>query len=159
MSDQQTKEQKTKRQPWAVGITIVIVVFLIATVSVVLFISNQEYSLVTENYYEKDLAYQDEIDARQRTQQLDLKPAVVLDREAKSCSISFPERDDYNGITGTVTFFRISSARGDLVLPLELNSEGKQHISVSGLDPGQWIFKFRWMDNGEAYSMEKRMYL
>ncbi len=152
-------EARSKRQPWAIGITAVIIVFLAVTITLVIVVSQQEYSLVTDNYYEKDLAYQQEIDTRIRTRDLDEKPAIVLDRAAKSCSISFPARERYEDISGTVTFFRISSARGDYSVPLALNAEGKQHISVSGLAAGQWIFKFRWTEGDEEYFLEERMYL
>ncbi len=152
-------KEKKARQPWAIGITVVIVVFLIVTITGAILVSQQEYSLVTENYYEKDLAYQQEIDTRMRTRDLAEKPVIALDRAAKSCSITFPAREHYDSVQGTVTFFRISSARGDHVVPLELAGNGTQHISVSGLAPGQWILKLRWKENDREYFMEERMYL
>ncbi|MDT8322603.1 MAG: FixH family protein [Bacteroidota bacterium] len=151
--------EKKTRQPWAIGITAVIVVFLVATITVTIMVSRQEYSLVTDNYYEKDLAYQQEIDTRMRTRDLAQKPVLVLDRAAKSCSITFPAREHYGELRGTVTFFRISSARGDYHVPLQLNSAGEQHISVSGLAAGQWILKLRWQEKDREYFMEERIYL
>jgi hypothetical protein len=151
--------EKKTRQPWAIGITVVIVVFLIATITLVIVISQQDYSLVTENYYEKDLTYQQEIDTRVRTRDLAEKPVIALDRAAKSCSITFPARAQYDDVQGTVTFFRISSARSDHIVPLQLNSSGAQHISVSGLQAGQWILKLRWKEEEREYFMEERMYL
>lgn len=151
--------EKKTRQPWAIGITVVIVVFLVATVTLVIVISQQEYSLVTENYYEKDLTYQQEIDTRMRTRDLADKPVISLDRVAKSCSITFPAKARTGDVRGTVTFFRISSARGDREIPLQLNAGGQQHISVSDFAPGQWILKLRWMVADQEYFMEERIYL
>ncbi len=154
-------EQKTKRvyHPWAVGISAVIVAFLITTISVVVYISNQDYDLVTQNYYEKDLGYQKEIDTRKRTDALTEKPRLELDRDAKVCNVAFPAREDYSGIAGEVVFYRISDAARDLRHPLALGAEGRQYISVSGLQAGQWIAKLRWTENGDEYYLEERMYL
>ncbi|MBE0642464.1 MAG: FixH family protein [Bacteroidetes bacterium] len=154
-------EQKAKRvyHPWAVGTTIVIAVFLVATITLVVIISQQDYDLVTQNYYEKDLGYQKEIDTRQRTGALDEKPRLELDRTAKVCNVSFPSRADYSGISGEVVFYRISDANRDLRHPLSLTPEGRQYISVSGLQPGQWIAKLRWTEGGQEYYIEERIYL
>ncbi|MFZ1731573.1 MAG: FixH family protein [Bacteroidota bacterium] len=154
-------DTKAKRvyHPWAVGITIVIVVFLIATITLGIYISQQHYDLVTQNYYEKDLGYQKQIDTQQRTNALGDKPALELDRTAKVCNVAFPARPDYRGISGDVTFYRISDAAHDVTHTLSLNSEGRQYISVSGLQPGQWIAKLRWMESEKEYYIEERMYL
>jgi nitrogen fixation protein FixH len=152
-------ESRAKRQPWAIGITAVIIIFLIVTISGTIYISQQKYSLVTENYYEKDRTYQQEIDTRTRTQAMDGKPEILFDREARSCTVTFPLRPRYDDLTGTITFFRISDAGDDKSIPLQLNSEGKQHISVSGFQSGQWILKFRWTDGGKEYFFEQRLYL
>lgn len=150
---------RTKRQPWAIGITVVIITFLIATIALTIFVSQQQYSMVTDNYYEKDLVYQQEIDTRARTNAMDGKPEILFDREARSCTVLFPPRAHYDDLAGSITFFRISDARGDKTIPLLLNAEGKQHISVSGFAAGQWILKFRWTDGGKEYFFEQRLYL
>ena len=157
MSD--TSKTSKRPHPWAIGITVVIVVFLITTITGVIIISQQEYSLVTENYYEKDQTYQQEIDVRERTRALGERPVIDYDSEAKTCTVRFPEREAYGGIDGTLTFFRISSARGDRNHPLALSAEGVQHVSVSDLQSGQWIVKLRWTENDKEFFLEQRLYL
>ncbi len=154
-------EAKPKRvyHPWAVGITIFIVVFLISAITLGIIISQQNYDLVSNNYYEKDLGYQKEINTRQRTNALANKPTLELDRAAKVCNVAFPVRSDSVQVTGEVTFYRISDASSDITHSLALNSNGKQFISVSALRPGQWIAKLRWMKSGKEYYVEKRMYM
>jgi hypothetical protein len=146
-------------QPWAVGISAVIVLFLVATITLVIVVSQQDYDLVTSNYYEKDLGYQKRIDAQKRTNALAEKPRLELDRAARVCNLVFPERADYGAITGDLTMYRISDAKHDLLWPIELNGEGRQYVSVSGLQSGQWIFKLRWEEGGLEYYLEERMYL
>jgi hypothetical protein len=150
---------KRKIHPWALGISIVIVGFLVASIALTVIISQVDVHLVQEDYYEKDLKYQEEIDSRKRAGALESKPEITLDRTAKSCTIRFPERDRYDDIGGEVTFFRISDAAHDIVIPLRLDDNGSQHISVSGMTSGQWVLKLRWNEGGRDFSMEQRVYL
>lgn len=144
---------------WAVGISVFIGVFVVATVTLGLFISNQHYDLVTANYYEKDLEFQNEIEARQRTNALPEAPRLELDRTAKVCNLIFPVRPDYAAISGELSMYRISDAAHDLRHAIALDAAGRQYISVSGLRSGQWIFKLRWQEAGLDYFLEERMYL
>lgn len=157
----QTSGMPPKRgiHPWALGITIVIVAFLVVTITVVLIVSQQDYHLVTKNYYEKDRGYQSEIDARSRTLALAEKPVLELDRAAKVCNLVFPARPRYDGISGELHFYRISDATGDTRHALALDAQGWQYISVSALRPGQWIAKLKWSEEGKDYTLEQRMYL
>ncbi len=148
-----------KIHAWALGITITIVLFLISTIALTIIISQEEYHLVTDNYYDKDLGYQKHIDTRKRTEALEQQPVVEIDRESKTCIISFPPRDRYDGISGELTFFRISDSKIDVTRPLQLNSEGRQHVSVSGLQLGQWILKMTWNEKGQEFYLEQRLYL
>lgn len=154
-------EEKKKRiyHPWAVGISAFIVLFLIATITLVVIVSQQDYDLVTQNYYEKDHGYQNEIETRRRTNALEEKPRLELDRAAKVCNIIFPVRPDYAGINGELTLYRISDAARDLHHPIMLDTQGRQFISVSDLQSGQWIFKLRWNEGGEEFYLEERLYL
>lgn len=145
--------------PWAVGITVFIVFFIVATIALVIFVSRQHYDLVTENYYAKDQAWQTEIDTRQRTEVLAEKPVLELDREALVLNISFPRRESYDNIQGEITFYRISDAARDQRHPLLLDNRGRQFISVSAMQRGQWIARLRWTEDGEEYYMEQRIYL
>lgn len=151
--------RKRAYHPWAVGITVYIVFFIVATIALVIFISSQHYDLVTENYYEKDQAYQAEIDTRLRTELLSDKPTLGLDREALVFNIIFPGRARYDDIQGEITFYRISDASRDQRHPLLLDARGRQFVSVSAMQRGQWIAGLRWSEDGEEYYIEQRIYL
>lgn len=148
-----------KMHPWALGISAFIVLFLIVTITVVIIVSQQDYHLVTKDYYEKDRSYQQEIDAKRRATDQTSRPRISIDRAAKTCVLQFPKAKNYVGISGTATLFRISDARQDLSTPIALNSTGTQYISVSSLPPGQWILKLRWREDGKDYSLDERVYL
>lgn len=47
-----------KMEPWALGITIVIIAFLLITVVGTIILSREHVNMVTPDYYEKDRSYQ-----------------------------------------------------------------------------------------------------
>ena len=61
---------------WGTGIVIGIVVFVVFTLSMTVIFMTQDVHLVTDNYYEKTLTYQDEIDKQSRTKALDDKVKI-----------------------------------------------------------------------------------
>ena len=63
--------EKTKKFPaWAVGITLLYSTFVVIMISFLIFTRFQKVNLVSEDYYEKGLQYQQQIEALRRTQAL-----------------------------------------------------------------------------------------
>lgn len=145
--------------PWALGITIVIVVFLAATITVTVWIGGQDVNMVRKDYYEKDQRFQSEYEVRQRTAALERKPAITLDDTRRLCMLRFPEGMSPDSITGEVTFFRADNDRSDFTRPLALGADGTQQFSLGTLARGQWIVKLRWTQRGSEYYLEERLFL
>ena len=113
----------------------------------------QDVSLVSDNYYEKSLTYQDEIDKQSRTKSLDEQ--VIINFNGKVITVLFS--DDYlrKNISGEIYFYRPSNSSLDFKLPLQVSEEGKQLISVEKLEKGFWRVKLNWMMNGNEYYNER----
>jgi len=150
---------KRRIEPWALGISIIIIVFLVGMIILTISVSRVDFHLVTDNYYEVDKTYQQHIDMKQRTSDLESLPTIAVDRESETCVLSFPMRERFDDIVGDVTFFRISDAAHDVVRPLQLNDSGQQHLSVSNFQTGQWIVKLRWTANDQDYYLEQRVFI
>ena len=58
------------RNRWPLGIVLVIATFLVVMFSVVGYLMTQDVNLVTDKYYEKELAYETRIKAIERTRGL-----------------------------------------------------------------------------------------
>jgi hypothetical protein len=92
----------------------------------------QDVSLVSDNYYEKSLVYQDEIDNQNRTKSLDEQVKINFNGEV--INILFPSTYLDKNISGEIYFYRPSNSKLDFKLPLELNEEGNQLILAKNFE-------------------------
>jgi hypothetical protein len=138
---------------WGTGILITIIIFMTITILTGIYLMNQDVQLVTENYYEKDLKYQQQIDKMNRTAALDEKTEIKFD--GSIVEIIFPESFKYQNISGEVYFYRPSDKKKDFILPLSLSSELKQIIPVTRIDKGFWRIKLSWSSDGSEYYNER----
>ncbi len=65
---------------WGVGIAIVYILFVLGMLTLVFKSRSQKIDLVTENYYQQELAYQEEIDAKQRVEDSGCMPVIQKNR-------------------------------------------------------------------------------
>lgn len=113
----------------------------------------QDVSLVSDNYYEKSLSYQDEIDKQNRTISLDDR--VMITYSGAEINISFPSEYLNKNISGEIYFYRPSNSHLDFKLPLDLNEEGNQLVSIAKLEKGFWRLKLNWEMDGNGYYSER----
>ncbi len=133
---------------WGTGIIIAIIIFMAITVATVIFMMNQQVDLVSSDYYEQGIKYQQQIDKENRSQSL--KENVNMVWTGNNFEISFPEEYDNQVISGDIFFYRPSDSKKDFRLPLNL-SERKQYIPVYGLEKGLWRVKLNWNLNNNDY--------
>ncbi|MFQ6604842.1 MAG: FixH family protein [Fidelibacterota bacterium] len=145
----------TQRYKW--GIIILILVFLAFNAWLINMSFSQDISLVDDNYYEKDLAYQGIIEELQRTQVLNETIRVTLDKD--NIQVILPQDWITDLQSGTIRFYRPSDAKMDRQWPLSPDAEGLQNIPADGLRAGRWIVKIRWLMNDQWYRMEQVLML
>ena len=135
---------------WGTGIFIVIVLFILAVAAFLIYTSNQDIKLVENNYYEKELAYQDRIDKLINADSLPWK--IHVKQEPGIIIIQFPQLDTALTPAGTILFYRPSDPEKDFSVPLQLNDSSRQVIDITGIDQGKWVIKLDWnMGENEYY--------
>jgi hypothetical protein len=150
---------KTKISPpvgwvnWGTGIVIGIIIFVVITITMTMIFMTQEVNLVADNYYEKTLEYQDEIDKVNRTKALDEEVKINFNGEV--VTILFPSAYLEKNISGEIYFYRPSNPALDFKLPLKLGVEGNHTIPVERIEKGFWRLKLNWMMDGDGYYIEK----
>ena len=144
---------ENRRINWGTGIVIGIVVFVILTISMTVIFMTQDVHLVTDDYYEKTLTYQDEIDKQSRTKALD--DEVKINFNGKMIKVLFPSDYLNKNISGEIYFYRPSNPLLDFKIPLQLSKEGNQFIPVERIDKGFWRLKLNWTMNGNGYYNER----
>lgn len=142
-----------KKISWGTGIAIGIIVFVIISITMTVIFMTQDVSLVSNNYYEKSLSYQEEIDKQSRTKSLDEEVKINFNGEV--IDILFPSAYLDKNISGEIYFYRPSNPALDLKLPLHLGEDGSQVIQMQRLEKGFWRLKLNWTMDGNGYYNER----
>jgi hypothetical protein len=142
-----------KKISWGTGVLIGIIVFVVISITMTVIFMTQDVSLVSDNYYEKSLGYQEEIDKQSRTNSLDEQVKINFNGEV--INISFPVEYVNKNIAGEIYFYRPSNSKLDFKLPLELNEEGNQLILVKNFEKGFWRIKLNWVMERNVYYNER----
>jgi hypothetical protein len=143
----------SRKTSWGTGIVLVIVVFLVVMLSVVGYLMTQDVNLVTEKYYEKEIAYQGRIRALERTRALG--STVGIETAAGAIIIRYPGSMATSTIDGRVLLYRPSDPAADRVLLAMADSGARQVVPFSNLSSGLWRVKVQWVERGEEYYIEQ----
>ena len=136
---------------WGTGIVIGMALFIgFIMYMVITMMTNKEYNhdLVIEAYYEKDLQYQEEIDAEQNT--LSLSENIISKRVPEGWLLTFPQEIDANKIKGKVFLYRPSNKRLDFNIPIVI-SNAQLLIPDERLLDGRWNITIDWEYEGQHY--------
>jgi len=146
-----------KKANWGTGIFISYALFMFLAILAAVYFMNQEVDLVTDDYYQQEIKYQDQIDKIERTNALPEKPAIDFD--GVGVKVSFPESLFKKNVTGKIHFYRPSNPAKDFDIPLNVNTEGFQLISTKKMETGFWRLKLNWKMEGNEYYSEKEIIL
>ncbi|WP_075340985.1 FixH family protein [Tenacibaculum agarivorans] len=123
---------------WGTGIVISIIAFIgFIMFMVTTMITDHKYNhdLVTDRYYQKELKYQDNINAERNIKEI--KNAVVVESTQKGLEIIFSKEFQTELIKGKLFLYRPSDKTLDSEFPLVLKDH-KLHISENYLVEGRW---------------------
>jgi len=141
-----------KKFNWGHGITIFYICFVAAVVTVLIASFSIDHSLVVDDYYAKDLAYQSQYDKAQNS--LSTKSIKINNDEAKGeLTIDFANE---NNVEGSVYFYRPSDKSQDFKVKIE---DKETKISTKSLLPGKWIIKVDWTEDGKPFYAEELVYI
>lgn len=138
---------------WGFRIAAFYITFVIFLLIAVIIFMNQDVGLVTEDYYAKEIAYQEQIDKANRTR--DLTEQLDIMAEPEQLKFSFPKIFDPREIGGTIHFYRPSDKKKDLITGISVDSSGIQIIGTAGLSKGLWKIKVDWRVKDVSYFNEK----
>ena len=143
---------------WGHGIVLGIIGFIsFILFFVVQMLSSKDYDhhLVTANYYEKEMYYQNEIDAIENYAQM--SGSIEGQSIDTGYQLKFPERYSGKKLNGTVFLYRPSNQSLDFDMPLTLSESSHLLIPSTGLVDGRWNIKITWEDDGIAYQYEEKI--
>ena len=137
---------------WGKGILITIIVFVVGTAVMMIIAMNSPDDLVMNNYYEKGVKYQQQIDKINRTNAL--KENVKMEFTGNAVFIQMPSFTDPARIKGEVLFYRPSNAAEDVKVSFAVDSSRSALISTANLEKGFWKLKLNWSIDTTQYFNE-----
>lgn len=137
---------------WGNGIVLVFVVFvaLMATM-VTICMKQDDLHLVTDNYYEEEIRYQDHIDKVINSQESE-KEALSFDAGSKVLTLNLPI-----GAKGELHLFRPSDARMDRKISVDILKKDVNTVNLHELETGYWRVKLTWQEDGQGFFEEKKI--
>jgi nitrogen fixation protein FixH len=142
---------------WGTGLLIFIILFIAALIGFFLFSSYQEFNLVEEDYYEREIGFQQHIDKTNRTEQLAEK--ITIQQDGKILKLQVPRSYPPDSVGGTLHFYRPSDSRLDVFIPFKPDTSGIQQVDMEKLRPGKYILKIDWRMDGLGYYDEYTLIL
>tara|TARA_R110000787_G_scaffold96415_2_gene199741 strand:- start:21324 stop:21770 length:447 start_codon:yes stop_codon:yes gene_type:complete len=142
---------------WGTGIVIAFILFIgFIMYMVVTMMSGDKYShdLVTEEYYKKEINYQEEIDAEKNAQLL--SENIKVKTSLKGVEIIFPKDLNFENIEGSISFYRPSSKKLDFSFPIELSSHSLLIPDDKVLE-GSWGITIVWKYEGVNYMFKDKI--
>ncbi len=145
------------RNPWPWGIVAAFGVFIAGTLGLIVLALFNNQDLVTADYYEQELRYQQTLDSRARAAALGAEAGVSFDPDTRRLSLILPPRHTQDRPAGAIQLYRPASAREDRQLPLDPDEAGRQELDVSELAPGPWRVRVEWWYDGQPFTLEHRL--
>ncbi|MFN4123801.1 MAG: FixH family protein [Flavobacteriales bacterium] len=141
---------KKKKFNWATGIFLAYSAFVALIVVMVVSTYQQNIDLVTPNYYEQELKYQQRQAELIRSSQLQENVLLMMNNQV--LILKFPQGKT---VAGQVELFRPSDKRMDVQLPITTNSEGEMLINKSPLKSGMYKVLISWIMDDISYFNEE----
>ena len=140
---------------WGTGIVVCMAAFMGFILYMVITMSTNKayhHDLVTESYYEKEMAYQTEIDAETNTNTL--KENIEGEKTEEGWLLSFPSELESSKVTGNVFLYRPSNQKLDFDFPLVLSGSNLL-IPDKQMIAGRWNITIEFEYNNKSYLYKK----
>lgn len=142
---------------WGTGIMLAIVGFMsFILYYVITMTTNDKYShdLVSEKYYQKELQYQDEIDAVNNA--FLFKEKVEIHKTKKGLKIVFSKDVFSKKIKGKIFLYRPSNKQLDFEIPFSL-SNLYLLVPENRLAEGRWNIEISWKHENTNYLIKEKI--
>lgn len=140
---------------WGYKILFGYLAFVAGMVCLVIMASSEKFELVTKDYYEQELAYQNIIDQAGNT--AGLSAPITVEQTATQLRISFPEELGDQKKAGLIYLYCPADSKRDFRKSFESNENTYlQELPVAM--KGMYELKLSWQVNNIKYYFEKKLF-
>ena len=143
---------------WGYRILTLYIGFILMISFLIYLCTGQRFDLVSENYYDQEIQYQQQVDRMKNVIDGDKKIAVTCMTD-EAIELQFPISSENKNITGNIHFFKPDNADHDFLVKINPDEKNIQRISSDTLHSGKWQVKISWADNTMEYYQEENIYI
>jgi hypothetical protein len=136
---------------WGYKVTILFVGFAVMIGTLVYKCTQQHYDLVSADYYDQELKYQDKIDGSKQAAAIS---PVTISQTENDVVIQMPAELKGEAMQGEVWLYCASNAADDIRLPLQVNYDGIMHINKGKIAGFNYTAKITWNSDNINYYKE-----
>lgn len=114
----------------------------------------QNFELVSKDYYSEELRYQDKIDGTNNANRLS---EFVINQNSENLVIKLPKEMSGLAVNGEALFYCPTDASKDKKIALGTDAEGRQFISKAQLAKARYLLKVNWKAGNNIYYTEKNV--
>ena len=112
-------------------------------------------NLVSKEYYRDEIAFQEVIDSRAKTNALGSK--VKLSESKDAIDLTLPAEMKQKKVEGNILLYCPADARYDRQFALQTDSAASQSLSKETLAPGSYVVKISWKADSTNYYSEESL--
>ena len=141
---------------WGNKLIIVFMVFAALMATLVYKATQTKFELVSKDYYQDELRYQDKIDGAANAA---LEAPISIQVNDEIISFEFPDAQKNANITGEAWFYCSVDATKDKRFVLSVDSTGIQRIERKRLQKGDYQVKISYEINQKKYYVTHQLHL
>jgi nitrogen fixation protein FixH len=145
------KPTQPRIEPWPIGIAGFFVVLIAALATWAVVAQRNREELVSADYYEQEVAYQQQINRLRRSADSGVVIGFVPVGQGGVIRITWPLASRPGEAQGRVRLYRPSEAALDREVPVLVGADGVQSIDAGALKPGLWKVRVHWGPEDSGY--------
>jgi hypothetical protein len=138
---------------WGKSIVLVFIVFAGFIGTMVVLMSRERIDLVRDDYYQDEIAYQQQIDRVSNAQRFDSKTYIQYRSDRRQVQVSLPD----SLRQGTLTLYRPADRQQDVQHVLTAVTSSPIVIPMAQKPSGLWRAKLTWSDGQREYYTEREL--
>jgi nitrogen fixation protein FixH len=148
---------KHARSLWPYAIIAAFVIFISGTIGLIVLACAHRTELVSADYYEQEIKFQNRLDQMRRTAELSVPGAVAYDIGKQRIRICLPAGQSREAVSGRIQLYRPSAAGLDRQVALTPDREGVQMVEAKDLRPGLWKVRVSWTVGDSDYFIDQKI--
>lgn len=145
--------------PWPWAIVAAFVIFGVGIAALIVISTSNRSELVSDDYYERELRFQQDLDRQARTRTEAPDANLRYDAAQECLVLTLPAEHAAKQPAGRIQLYRPAAARDDHAVKLILDAGGRQMIPTATLARGRWQVRVVWTVDEREFGLDENVVL